>query len=340
MYFGKNRSAVRRNAVKQKHQYSEGEMTEKMNRNDEVLAGKQTEKIIKDTTAVGVAGNVVLSAFKLIAGITGRSNAMISDAIHSLSDVFATLIAYIGLKISEREPDKEHPYGHERLECIASMLLAVILFGTGISIGWECVQNIVSGEYLANEEPGRIALAAAVISIVSKEAMYHYTLHQAKRIRSGAFEADAWHHRSDAMSSVGALAGIGAARLGFPVMDSVAGLIICMVILYVAAKIMIEAVRKMLDTSAGEEYEEELCSSVRAFAEKNSIDTGIDSIVTRTFGEKVYVDMEISLDGNMSLKDAHDISEKIHDHIEKTFPEVKHVMVHINPSGYSYSVRS
>ena len=312
----------------------------KLNRENEELTKQQTKKIIRDTTTAGVAGNVVLSAFKLIAGIIGRSNAMISDAVHSLSDVFATLIAFIGLKISEREPDKEHPYGHERLECIASMLLAVILFGTGIGIGWDCLRNIVSGSYLAGEEPGRIALIAAIVSIVSKEAMYHYTLYQARRIRSGAFEADAWHHRSDALSSVGALAGIGAARLGFPIMDSIAGLMICGVILYVAVKILIEAMRKMLDTSAGEEYEEKLCSSVMEFAGANGIETGIDSLVTRTFGEKVYVDMEISLDGNMSLKDAHDISERIHDHIEKTFPEIKHVMVHMNPSGYSYAVRN
>lgn len=304
------------------------------------LSEADKQKIINTTTSIGVLGNIVLSAFKLIAGITGHSTAMISDAVHSLSDVFATLIAFIGLKISQKSADKEHPYGHERYECFASITLAVILMITGAKIGIGCIQDIVDKSYLTAARPGLIALAAAIVSIVTKEAMFWYTLFQAKRIGSSAFKADAWHHRSDAMSSVGALIGIAAARMGYPIMDSVAGIIICIVILYVGIGILKDAADKMVDSAEDPVYEERLKSSIDDYAKKEGLDIGIDSLMTRKFGEKVYVDLEISVDGDMKLKDAHAIAEKIHDMIEKNFSNIKHVMVHTNPAGYSYSVRA
>ena len=304
------------------------------------LKKEEITKITNQTAAVGIAGNVLLSGFKLFAGIAGHSAAMVSDAVHSLSDVFATLIAYIGRRISEKPADKEHPYGHERFECIASIILGAILIATGVRIGTSCVEAIINKTYLTAAEPGIIALVAAVVSIVTKEAMFWYTLYQAKRINSSVFKADAWHHRSDALSSVGALAGIGAARMGYPVMDSVAGLIISCVILFVAYGIIKDAVNNMLDRSADPEVEDRLRNAIDSYSEESGNKVIIDSLITRKFGDRIYVDLELGVDGDMTLKDAHDIAEEVHDLLEKNFTDVKHVMVHLNPKGYEYTVRA
>ena len=310
-----------------------------MKEEKKALTEEETAGIVKRTAAVGIFGNVLLAGFKLFAGIFGHSAAMVSDAVHSLSDVFATFIAYVGRRISEKPADKEHPYGHERFECIASVVLGAILIATGVRIGISCVESIIGKTYLTAAEPGIIALVAAIVSIATKEGMFWYTLYQAKRIKSSAFRADAWHHRSDALSSVGALAGIGAARMGYPVMDSVAGLIISVVILVVAAGIIRDAVNNMLDRSADPEMEKEMRKAIEDYALEDGIRLTIDSMITRKFGEKIYVDLEIGVDGNMKLKDAHDIAEKVHDILENDFEDVKHVMVHLNPTGYEYTIR-
>ena len=184
------------------------------------------EAIIRNLSLVSLLGNAALSGFKLFAGIFGHSGAMISDAIHSFSDVFTTLVAWIGVKVSKKAADADHPYGHERMECVAALVLGLILLATGIGIGKAGVENIISGRYEALPIPGTIALIAALISIIGKEMMYWYTRYYAKLINSAAFMADAWHHRSDAFSSIGSLIGIAGARLGFPVLDSVASVLI------------------------------------------------------------------------------------------------------------------
>ena len=312
-------------------------MTEK--KENEILTQEESAAIAKRTAAVGVFGNVLLAGFKLIAGIVGHSAAMMSDSVHSLSDVFATAIAYVGRKIADKPADEGHPYGHERFECLASIALGIILIMTGVQIGVGCAESIANKTYLDAEVPGMIALIAAIVSILTKEGMFWYTRYQARRIKSSAFEADAWHHRSDAMSSIGALVGIAGARMGFPVMDQIAGLVIAIVILIVAAQIIGGAVNKMMDHSASPEVEKEMKDSILAYAESEKIDIVIDSLITREFGDKLYVDLEIGLDGNMKLKDAHDIAEHIHKFIEENYSDVKHVMVHINPAGYEYTVR-
>ena len=191
------------------------------------------QKAIKKVSAVGIFGNVLLTAFKLIAGILGHSAAMVSDAVHSLSDVFATFVAYIGVRMSKREEDAEHPYGHERLECVASLILGLVLAGTGIGIGYAGFRKLFFEKDII-EIPSMLPLVAAIVSIVVKEAMFRYTMYYAKKLDSAAFKADAWHHRSDAISSIGSFVGIGMAILGFPIMDPIASLVICALILKVA----------------------------------------------------------------------------------------------------------
>ncbi|MCR5468239.1 MAG: cation diffusion facilitator family transporter [Lachnospiraceae bacterium] len=281
---------------------------------------------------VGIIGNVFLAVFKLVAGLLGHSAAMLSDAVHTLSDVFATFIAYIGVVLSSKEADEKHPFGHERLESVASMFLALILFVTGAGIGIKCIQAIMSKSYLEATLPGVLPVVAAVVSILVKEAMFWYTMYYAKKFNFGAFRADAWHHRSDALSSVGALVGIIGARHGFPILDQVAGIVICIVILYVAIGILNDAIEKMLDTSCDEEFEQGLKDFVMSVAEKENTTIGIDLLRTRKFGEKIYVELEICEDRDMKLWEAHDMAEKIHDAIEEEYPNVKHVMIHVNPS--------
>lgn len=286
-------------------------------------------KMINKLSSVGIFGNIALTVFKLIAGIFGHSGAMISDAIHSLSDVFATVVAFIGVKMSKKEPDKEHPYGHDRLESIASIFLALILVGTGIGIGVSGIEKILDMNKVAIEVPGMIALLAAVVSIVVKEAMFWYTRHFAKLLNSPAFMADAWHHRSDAISSVGALIGILFARMGYPIFDPIASILIALLILKVGYDIFKDGFNKMIDKSCSDEVEEEIRNIV--LAQDGVI--GIDGLRTREFGAKMFVDLEIIADGNLTLKASHDIAQKVHDEVEKAFPDCKHCMVHMNPDN-------
>lgn len=284
--------------------------------------------VIRRLSLVSLIGNALLSGFKLLAGVWGHSGAMISDAIHSFSDVLTTFIAWFGVKVSRRAADASHPYGHERLECVASLFLGIVLMGTGIGVGRAGLETIFSGQYESITPPGAIALVAAVLSIVSKEAMYWYTRYYAKQIHSDAFMADAWHHRSDAFSSIGSLIGIGGAMLGFPVMDSVASVVICVFILKVAYDILKDAVVKMLDTSCGEQYEAEL----QKFVSEQKDVVCVDTLHSRMFGSKVYVDLEIEVDGSKTLQEAHDVAERVHTELEHRFPDIKHVMVHLNPA--------
>lgn len=280
-------------------------------------------------SAVSVGVNIFLSLLKLLAGLIAGSGAMVSDAVHSASDVFSTFIVMIGVSLSEKKPDKEHPYGHERLECVASVLLAVVLAATGIGIGYSGVMKIVRSGEQELAVPGLLALIAAVVSVIVKEAMFRYTARAAKRINSGALMADAWHHRSDALSSVGSFAGILGARLGAPVLDPVASVIICLFIEKAAVEIFRDAVDKMIDRSCSEEYNEKM---KRVILDTEGV-IGIDEFRTRLFGSKVYVEVEIVMDSDKSLVEAHNTAETVHDTIEEQFPEVKHCMVHVNPEN-------
>ena len=284
-------------------------------------------EIVNKLSRVGILGNILLSAFKLFAGIFGKSGAMVSDAVHSLSDVFATLIAYIGVRLSQRQEDTEHPYGHERLECVAAMILGLILAGTGLGIGYSGIRKIFF-ERAALETPTLLPLIAAVVSILVKEGMYRYTMYYANKMDSAAFRADAWHHRSDALSSIGSFVGIGMARLGFPIMDPIASLIICALILKVAFDIIRDSISKMLDTSCGDDYEQK----IRRFVEEQPGVERVDLLHTRQFGNKVYIDLEIAVNRDLSLGDAHAIAERVHGNVEQGFPNVKHVMIHVNPA--------
>ena len=285
------------------------------------------QKTAMKISMVSIVGNILLSLFKALAGIVANSGAMISDAIHSASDVFSSIVVIIGIRLSGKESDKEHPYGHERMECVAAILLATILAATGLFIGWSAVEKITVQDDSALAVPGILALVAAVVSIVVKEAMFWYTRAGAKKIDSGALMADAWHHRSDALSSIGALVGIAGARMGYPILDAIASFDICIFIEKAAIDIFKDAINKMVDKACDDETEHEMYECVM----KNESVRGVDLLRTRTFGNKIYVDIEIRVDGKLTLWEAHAIAESVHDSVETEFSKVKHIMVHVNP---------
>ena len=250
------------------------------------------EKIAMRISWYSIAVNVFLSLGKFVAGIFGHSAAMVSDAIHSASDVFATFIVMAGIKISGKASDEDHQYGHERLECVASILLSVILALTGLAIGYAGIEKIMHQDTESIAIPTFLPLAAAIISIVVKEAMYWYTRHYALMLESDALMADAWHHRSDSLSSVGSFIGI----LG-------------------AYEIFMGAIDKMVDKACSKEEEDAMRAKVAEVPGVNHIDL----LRTRQFGSRIFVDVEVSADDNLTLLQSHQIAESIHHSIEKDF---------------------
>lgn len=292
------------------------------------LQEKQFEKEAMKVSTVSIVVNVLLSLFKLLAGVIAHSGAMISDAIHSASDVFSTIIVMVGIHLAGRKSDKEHPYGHERMECVAAIVLATVLAVTGLGIGWSAIQSIAKESTGVVVVPGVLALVAAAVSILTKEGMYWYTRFHAKRIDSSALMADAWHHRSDALSSIGALVGIAASKMGYPLMDPLASLVICVFIEKAALDIFKDSINKMVDKACDEDTEQ----AIRECASKQEGVVRVDMLKTRVFGNKIYVDIEIGADGNETLREAHAVAEEVHNRIENEFPKVKHIMVHVNPA--------
>lgn len=290
---------------------------------------QEEERQATRISAFSIAVNFILAVGKLTAGLTAHSTAMVSDAVHSASDILTTVIVIVGVRLSYRQPDEGHPYGHERLESAATLILAMLLGMTGLGIGYTALQHLFFQAEL--QSPGAAALFVALTSIVVKEGMYRITKKTAQAIHSEALMADAWHHRSDAFSSIGAFIGIFTARHGLTLMDPLAGLVICVLILSAAADLFRQALDKMVDKACDAEIVDQMRKAVLREAGVQSVDL----IRTRLFGSRVYVDIEIGADGGLSLTDSHWIAEAVHHTIETQFPMVKHCMVHVNPVSSS-----
>lgn len=277
-------------------------------------------KISKNT----IVSNVILSIIKVVIGIISRSSALLADGVHSLSDIVSTVAVMIGVKISSRPEDESHPYGHEKVEPIIAKILATILFLTALGIGYNAINIIIKGEYII---PGQIAIIGAAISIGAKEWMYRYTVKGAKEINSSALLADAWHHRSDAFSSIAALIGVIGARLGFSIFDPLASILVCIVIVKVSIEIYIQGINQVIDKSADEETLEDIRGNIMGV---NGVKE-IDDLKTRIHGNKLFVDVEIAVESSLSVKEGHEIAEEVHQMIERLDETIKHCMVHVNP---------
>ena len=289
------------------------------------------KKLIKNegirVSVITIIINFILFLFKIIAGIVGHSNAMISDSIHSLSDVLTTIVVIFGLIMASKEADDSHPYGHERIECVFAIILSFFLLLTGVYIGYIGAQNIVR----SNTDivvPTLLPLIAALVSIIVKEFMYHYTKRCAKKLKSSSMEADAWHHRSDALSSVGSFLGILGAKLGYPILDPICSVVICIIIIKSAIEIFKEAITQMLDTSCDIKTKNEIMDLIKS--SKNIVD--ITDMKTRMFGSRIYIEVEVSIDGDISLRKANKIINEIHDKIENEYSNVKHCNIHVIPN--------
>lgn len=283
------------------------------------------EKAIYRVSILSILANLALAVFKLIAGIFGRSMAMISDAVHSASDVLSTVIVIIGVRIGSREEDDNHPYGHERFESAMSIVLATLLVVVGLGIGRAGIGQLNDPAHLA--VPSLLAVIAAFVSIGVKEAMFWITWSVGKKYDSGLLRADAWHHRSDSLSSVGSAIGIIGARNGILWLDVAASIVICLFILKVAVDIFRDAFEKMVDTACPGEYETELQAVI------SSVDgvEGVSLLKTRLFADRIYVEVEIEVDGRLSVAEGHAIAEHVHDRIEEKDEKIKHCCVHVNP---------
>ena len=284
-------------------------------------------KIAYKVSIISIMGNVFLSLFKFLAGLFGNSMAMISDSIHSFSDVLSTIVVIIGVKISNKESDDNHQYGHERFECVASIILSFMLFSVGIIIGYHGILDIIKGNYNSIKTPTLLALIAAIISILTKEFMYFYTKKCAIKINSNALLADAYHHHSDSLSSIGSLIGIFASILGYPICDCIASIIICVFIIKVSIEIFKDTIDKMVDKACDEKTINDLKNDIL----KNKDVKNIDMLKTRLFGNKIYADIEIAVNSSLSLIDAHNIAEEVHDYLEGKYSNLKHCMIHVNP---------
>lgn len=287
-------------------------------------------KLVYRISIKGMVINLLLFAAKGITGLLIHSVSLLSDAVHSLTDIISTAVVLVGIKLACKPADKGHPYGHDKIECMIAFLLGLMLLGIGAGIGWEGVQKLYhppemsSISHLLNS----FALAAALVSIVAKEWMYRFTIKCARQVGSASMAADAWHHRSDAISSAGSLVGVLGIRFNFVIIDVLACLVISAFIFKAAYDICSDACKRMIDTAG--DYA--VVNNIEHIILNHKDVLSLDMLKTRQFGSKLYVDIEVTLDRNMSFEHSHKIAHSIHDNIENTVTEVKHCMVHVNPS--------
>ncbi|OEF96476.1 cation diffusion facilitator family transporter [Desulfuribacillus alkaliarsenatis] len=281
----------------------------------------------KKATYIGIIGNVLLTIFKGIVGVVSGSLAMVADAFHSLSDVLGSLIVLGGLKYSQLPPDENHHYGHAKAESVVAKIVAVILLITAVGIGYSAYQAIIQPVI---EIPASIALWAALISVIVKEAMYQYTVRIANKINSAAVKADAWHHRTDALSSIAAFIGIGGALLGFPILDPIAGVVVALMIGRAALEIYWSAIKDLMDEAPNPELIEDIANITLGIKGIHSV----HEIKGRHHGPKIYIDMKICVNKDETVEQGHSLAGKAKRLILEQHKEIEDVLIHVNPCIY------
>lgn len=293
---------------------------------------KDRERKIFKVTLAGSAGNAILVVLKFVAGVISHSSAMIADAIHSLSDFITDIIVLIFVGISARPQDRSHDYGHGKFETLASMFISLALLAAAIGI-------IVSGalkftSWLNGEDlsaPGSLALWIAIMSIIIKELMFQYTARKGKELSSPALTANAWHHRSDALSSIAAAIGIGGAVIiggRWTVLDPLASIVVGAMLVKVALRIMKPSLGELTDESLSEETEEEIMETISSFKDVSEP----HNLRTRRIGNRIAIEAHIRMDGNMSLLQAHEITSEIEKKLKDRFGSQTIVTLHMEPT--------
>lgn len=282
-------------------------------------------------TLVGSVVNIILTVFKIFAGVLGRSTAMIADGIHSLSDLLSDIVVIVFVKISAKGRDKDHDYGHGKFETFATLIISLMLIVVAVNLmsgGINKIRQILDGGEVSS--PGMIALWAAVASIVMKEILYRYTIIQGKALNSPMMIANAWHHRSDAFSSVGSLLGIaGAIFLGdkFVILDPITGCVISIFILVMAVNMSVPAIKELLDVSLPDDVEEKIEATAKSV--KGVVD--LHELKTRREGPGIIMEGHLVLDSDISLKEAHNISKKVEESLRKEFGPETQISLHLEP---------
>ena len=293
----------------------------------------QRQKEIYKVTLSGSIVNLLLVIFKFLAGIIGNSAAMIADAIHSLSDFITDIIVIAFVRIAGKPEDKSHNYGHGKYETLATAIIGTVLLFVGTSIFINSAKSIIvfcNGKPI--EAPGILALAAAFISIVSKEILYQYTIYKGRKINSKAVIANAWHHRSDVLSSVGTLIGIGGAiflEKSWRVLDPIAALIVSLFIIKVSIQLIKPCIDELLEKSLPKETEEKILSIILSFPQISSP----HHLRTRHIGNNIAIEIHIRMDGTMTLKEAHDITKQIEQSLKEEFGKETHIGIHMEPKN-------
>lgn len=285
---------------------------------------KTLYKIGEQGTIVGISVNFLLLLFKAFAGIAGRSQAMLADALHTASDLMTSFAVLIGFKIAKTPPDPHHPYGHGKAESIASKIVSLTLIALGLKIVFNSFQAIFFKPLIP---PRQIALWAAVGSIFVKEGLFRYTFWLGEKISSTALKSDAWHHRSDALSSIAALIGIGGARIGFPILDPLAGIVVSVFVIKAGVNIFHTAYDELMDAAPSGK----LLAKIKNLAGEVRGVKGIKDIKVRKMGLELFVDMTIELDKDLSVKDSHFITAMIRRNILEHISGTKDVLIHVEP---------
>jgi len=276
-------------------------------------------------TLVGAACNVVLAAGKLAVGLVAHSQALVADGIHSFSDLLSDGLVVFAARHADRAADQDHPYGHARFETIATVALGVFLVAVGIGIAVDAVDRLFHPGELAR--PGYAALVVAGLSVVAKEWLYHYTARVARRLRSVMLKANAWHHRSDAISSLVVIVGIAGTIAGLPYLDSVAAIVVAYMIAKIGWDLGWNSTRELVDTALDQERVREIRDEIRLVRGVRSV----HDLRTRRMGSDALVDVHVQVDPRLSVSEGHLISELVHQRLVKRVPEVTDVLVHIDP---------
>lgn len=297
----------------------------------------ERDKKVYRVTLLGSVVNLLLLVFKFVAGVLGHSAAMIADAVHSLSDFVTDLIVIVFVKISSKPEDADHAYGHGKYETLASCIIGLALIVVGVMMGYNAMVKIVdvvrNGTELAS--PGIIALAAAVLSIVLKEWMFHLTRKVAREVDSPAVEANAWHHRSDALSSVGTAIGIGGAVLlgsKWAVLDPIAALVVSVFIVVQAAKILSDAIGQLMEKSLPRDVEQRICEIV--YEEEGTSD--IHHLRTRKIGSQISIELHVRMNGSLTLREVHGKSIAIEKRLRAAFGDSTYINLHVEPLKSEY----
>ena len=276
-------------------------------------------------TLITILLNIGLTILKILAGILGNSTAIIADGLHSASDIITSIGILIGNKISRKPRDDEHQYGHEKAESLVSFILAAVLIIVALKIGYDGVKELFNINDILI--PNALPLIVALISIGVKEYQYQITIRVAKRINSSSLKADAWHHRSDALSSIAAFVGIGGAMLGFKILDPIASIIVAIVVVKVGANILKSACNELMDSSISKQ---DICE-IESLVDKDDEIYGIKDFKSRKYGSIAYIDMSIFIDKSKTLEEAHDIADNLEHSIISNLNYIKEINIHTEP---------